>query len=148
MLFQLALELLRLHLPYFDASRVGEETSEVLIQLSSFFNRLSADPLPANAPFIPLTPIQCIPEGEPCSEPQRSISVELLLRSARASFGEITNARIKTLRLTCRLRVIHHLSEAFVREAYRTLQPQLSMLPDDLLAVCFAYKVCAVLSSS
>uniref|UniRef100_A0A5K3EHC4 Rab-GAP TBC domain-containing protein n=2 Tax=Mesocestoides corti TaxID=53468 RepID=A0A5K3EHC4_MESCO len=138
-IFQIALELLRLHLPKFEAARAREEVSETLIQLSRFFNRLVAEiDASACSPSKPQTTLRPIPVDEPTLS---KISVEQLLRSAKANFGAVvSNARIEMLRIACRLRVIHALSVSCVQEAIRTLQPQLNANLEDLAAVCFSYK--------
>ncbi len=144
MVFQLALELLRLHLPTFEAARMGEEISETLMKLSTFFNNLSPDSSanqPSNSPDAKLVSILLRPIPANATAQPR-ITVEQLLKSAKVNFGEaVTNMRIETLRLACRLRVIHALSATCVREAIRTLQPQLAANPADLSAICFSYKV-------
>ncbi|VDK36832.1 unnamed protein product [Taenia asiatica] len=149
-IFQLALELLRLHLPIFNASLEREEVSGTLLHLSRFFHHLIPEALPLSSAAPPLnTKIGAVAGTEVSLRPltvgmaslSKAVTVEQLLKSARANFGEaVTCERIESLRLACRLDVIHALSENCVKEAIRTLQPQLSARPEDLAAICFSYK--------
>ncbi|KAL5969067.1 TBC1 domain family member 9 [Taenia solium] len=149
-IFQLALELLRLHLPIFNASLEREEVSGTLLHLSRFFHHLIPEALPLSSAAPPLnTKIGAVAGTEVSLHPltvgmaslSKAVTVEQLLKSARANFGEaVTCERIESLRLACRLHVIHALSENCVKEAIRTLQPQLSARPEDLAAICFSYK--------
>ncbi|KAM7541223.1 hypothetical protein Aperf_G00000042162 [Anoplocephala perfoliata] len=143
-IFQLALELLRLHLPVFSASVEREEISGTLLHLNRFFSHLSAESpstLPRNksaSPELSLHPLS--PEGQ-SGDTAEPVTVEQLLKSARANFGEaVTFERIEELRMACRLQVIHALFDGSVREAVRLLQPQLSARPEDLTAICFDYR--------
>lgn len=149
MIFQLALELLRLHLPIFSASLEREEVSGTLLHLSRFFHHLVPEALPSSS-APPDTKMGAVARTEVSLRPltvgmgslSKAVTVEQLLKSARANFGEaVTCERIESLRLACRLHVIHALSENCVKEAIRTLQPQLSARPEDLAAICFSYKV-------
>lgn len=145
MIFQLALELLRLHLPVFSAAAEGEEVSETLLRLNYFFNHLSAYSLctlPSNKSASTELSLHPFSAGGRSGDTEETVTVEQLLKSARANFGEaVTFERIEELRMTCRLQVIHALSEGSVREVIRSLQPQLSARPEDLTAICFAYRV-------
>lgn len=141
MIFQLALELLRLHLPIFSTSLQREEISDTLLHLSHFFNRLSTESSSPNIRSTLTSPELSLRLFFPGSQ-ERPVTVEQLLKSARLNFSEtVTFERIEELRMACRLRVIHALSDSSVREAIRFLQPQLSARPEDLAAVCFAFKV-------
>uniref|UniRef100_A0A0R3T5N5 EF-hand domain-containing protein n=1 Tax=Rodentolepis nana TaxID=102285 RepID=A0A0R3T5N5_RODNA len=136
----LALELLRLHLPIFSGSLEREEITNTLLHLSHFFNRLSSESSSPNIRYTLTSPELSLrlffPDGH-----EKPVTVEQLLKSARFNFGgTITFERIEELRMACRLRVIHALSDSSVREAIRFLQPQLSTRPEDLAAVCFAYR--------
>ncbi|VDL97503.1 unnamed protein product [Schistocephalus solidus] len=170
-IFQLALELLRLHAPLFETASVGEEISNVLTHLSGFFQSLSPNPSSqkmtcAAGEDSPTTgfwlkSISLTPFGSrspppatgmatttrtswrsqlSVSEDRPSLSMERLLISARANYPDITNDRIESLRLACRLRVIHALSDTCVQEAIRSLQPQLNLKLEDLSKICFTYK--------
>nr|CUU00470.1 hypothetical transcript [Hymenolepis microstoma] len=139
-IFQLALELLRLHLPIFSASLEREEISNTLLHLSHFFNRLSNDSSSPNIRYTLTSPELSLRLFSPDVQ-EKPVTVEQLLKSARFNFGgTITFERIEELRMACRLRVIHALSDGSVRDAVRFLQPQLSARPEDLAAVCFAFK--------
>ncbi|VUZ47061.1 unnamed protein product, partial [Hymenolepis diminuta] len=139
-IFQLALELLRLHLPIFSTSLQREEISDTLLHLSHFFNRLSTESSSPNIRYTLTSPELSLRLSFPGSQ-ERPVTVEQLLKSARLNFGEtVTFERIEELRMACRLRVIHALSDSSVREAIRFLQPQLSARPEDLTAVCFSFK--------
>lgn len=147
-IFQLALELLRLHLPIFNASHAREEVSETLMHLTQFFRCLSPPSLTQSnaesaSSMVPLSPL---PVGAVLSA--GSISVEQLLKSARVNFSEVvTRERIEALRMACRIKVIHALSTNCVKEIVRALQPQLSARPEDLAAICFSFKVPETLSN-
>lgn len=142
--FQLALELLRLHLPIFNASLEREEVSGTLLHLSRFFHHLIPEALSscsAQPSSDTKTEVSLHPLTTGMASFLKAVTVEQLLKSARANFGEaVTCERIESLRLACRLHVIHALSESCVKEAIRTLQPQLSARPEDLAAICFSYK--------
>ncbi|KAM3175702.1 hypothetical protein ACTXT7_007997 [Hymenolepis weldensis] len=139
-IFQLALELLRVHLPIFSTSLQREEISDTLLHLSHFFNRLSTESSSPNIRYTLTSPELSLRLFFPGSQ-ETPVTVEQLLKSARLNFGEtVTFERIEELRMACRLRVIHALSDSSVREAIRFLQPQLSARPEDLAAVCFAFK--------
>nr|VZI45980.1 unnamed protein product [Spirometra erinaceieuropaei] len=185
-IFQVALELLRLHAPLFETASAGEEISEMLIHLSGFFQSLSPNPSERKIPCIAgddnlttglwarsvsLTPFGSRSPPPPPPPPaatttvvaapapttttttraswrsqlavlddRPSLPMERLLLSARANYSDITNDRIESLRLACRLRVIHALSDTCVQEAVRSLQPQLNLKLEDLTKICFTYK--------
>ncbi|KAL5111695.1 TBC1 domain family member 9 [Taenia crassiceps] len=149
-IFQLALELLRLHLPMFSAAVEREKVSGTLLHLSRFFHHLVPEALPSPLASPPPdakigamagTEVSLRPLAVGMASLSKVVTVEQLLKSARANFGEaVTCERIESLRLACRLHVIHALSENCVKETIRTLQPQLSARLEDLAAICFSYK--------
>ncbi|VDM35516.1 unnamed protein product [Hydatigera taeniaeformis] len=148
-IFQLALELLRLHQPIFSASSEREKVSGTLLHLSRFFHHLIPEvlPLPSATPSdtkmgaVARTEISLRPLSVGMVSHSKAVTVEQLLKSARANFGEaVTCERIESLRLACRLHVIHALSDNCVKEAIRTLQPQFFCKLVDLAILCFSYK--------
>lgn len=139
-IFQLALELLRLHLPYFNTLLVGEEVSGILLELSKFFTTLSPYSTSSSASSAANSSLLSISTNP--NAPRPTISIEQLLKSARRHFGgAVTNVKIENLRLACRLRVIHAMFDTSVQECVRTLQKQLETNAEELRTICYFYKV-------